>query len=79
MLAEAAAIGADTEPDYIDLLPGHAPSDTAAVYDALRDAIPEPHIRHDLAQILEQELGHCPTRTPNTLTATPTAAESANG
>ena len=53
----AAAIGANTEPDYINPLPKHTPDDTAAVHAALRDAIPEPLIRRDLAQILEQELG----------------------
>ena len=52
---QAAAIGADTEPGYTDQLPKHTAA-AAAVHDALRRAIPETDIRHDLAQILEQEL-----------------------
>ena len=52
----ATAIGADTEPGYTDPLPKHTAA-AAAVHAALRHAIPETNIRHDLAQILEQELG----------------------
>ena len=53
----AIVIGADTEPGYTAPLPKHTAASAASVHDALRHAIPETNIRHDLAQILEQELG----------------------
>ena len=54
----AVAIGADTEPDYIDQLPEQSPATATAVHAALRQAIPDqPNLRQALAQILQTELG----------------------
>lgn len=53
----AAAIGADAEPGYTNPFPDPNPAAAAAVHAALRQAISEPNIRYDLAQILEQEMG----------------------
>lgn len=54
----AVAIGADTQPGYIDRLPANSRQATAAVHAAIRQAIPDqPHISQPLAQILETELG----------------------
>ena len=54
----AIAIGANTEPGYIDRLPKHSLATTAAVHAALRQAIPDqPHISQPLAQILQTQLG----------------------
>ena len=50
-------IGADTEPGFISPLPKQTAATSAAIYDALQDAIPEVNIRYDLSQILAQELG----------------------